>query len=78
MCTCFASSGMPAISRLQVCVEFSFDPYGRLLEIGVLAGYTFFTEVHGRTKCPVALVSDMYSCLDSCIDGVEYAVSNCL
>ena len=61
-----------------VCVDLSFDPYGRLMEIGLPDGCVFFTGVPGRTKCPVAQVSDMDSCLDICITDVEYATSICL
>ena len=75
MCERFASYGIPAMSRLQVCVDFSFDPSGIFIEICVIAGCTFFTGVPGRKKCPVDPVSTMVSCLDSCISGVENAVS---
>ena len=61
-----------------MCVELSFDLYGRLTEIGFLAGCTFFNRINGRTKCMVTLISDMVSCLDICIIDVEYAVSICL
>ena len=44
----FAFSGIPAMSRLHVCVDLSFDHSGRLIDIGLLAGCTFFTGVPGR------------------------------
>ena len=37
ICARFAFSSMPAISRLHVTVELSFDPSGRLTEICLLA-----------------------------------------
>ena len=77
-CARFASSGMPAMSRLLGCVGFSFVPSGRLIEKGVPDGCTFFTGVPGRTKCLVAPVPDMASSLDRYISSVEYAVSNYL
>ena len=58
----FAFSGMPAIPRLHVCVDLSFDQFGILTEIGLLAGCTLFTGVPGRTKFLVALVSGMAYC----------------
>ena len=73
ICARFAFSGMPAISRLHVTVELSFDPSGRLTEIGLLASCILFTVVPGRAKCPVATVSAMDSCLDICIADVDYA-----
>ena len=78
MCERFSLSGMPAMSRLHVCVDISFYPSGRLMGLGFLAGCKFFTGVTGRKKCPVALVSSMASCLDICIIDVEYSVSICL
>ena len=44
----FSFSGIPVMSRLHVCVDLSFYPSGRLIEIGLLAGCTFFTGVPGR------------------------------
>ena len=67
MCARFAFSGMPAMSRLHVCVDLSFDPSKRLTEIGLLGGCIFFIRVPGNTKCTVYLVSAMASCLDICI-----------
>ena len=69
---------MLAMYRFQVCVEFIFDPSKRLMQIGVLAIFIFFTGVPGGMKCPVDPVSDMAYYLDSCIAGVEYVVSICL
>ena len=78
MCSRFASSSMPAMSRFQVCVDLSLNPSGRLMEIGVLAGCTFFTGAPSRKKFLVAPVSTMASCLGICISGVDYSVSICL
>ena len=78
MCAFLAFSGMPAIYRLHVCVDLSFYRSGRFMEIGLLAGCTFYTGVPGRNKCPVSQVSNMASCLDICITDVEYVVSTCL
>ena len=64
MCARFAFCGMSAMSRLDLCVDLSFDPSGRLMGIGFLAGCIFFTGVPGRMKYPVAPVSDIASCLD--------------
>ena len=75
MCARFAFSGMTAISRLHVCVDLSFYPYGRLMKIGLLAGCTFFTGFPGSTKCPVAPVSAMTSSLGIYIIDVDYSFS---
>ena len=64
MCAHFASYEVPSMSRLHGCVDLSFDPSGRLMGIGLLAGCIFFTGVPGRMKYPVAPVSDIASCLD--------------
>ena len=34
MCARFFFPGISAMSRLHVCVDLSFDPSGRLMEIG--------------------------------------------
>ena len=78
MCARFAFPSIPAMSRLNVYVEPSFDMSRILTEIGLLADYTFFTEVPGRKKCSLAPVSTMEYCLDICITDVEFAVSICL
>ena len=78
MCARFAFCGMSAMSRLDLCVDLSFDPSGRLTEIGLFDGCKFITAVPCRKKCLVALVSAMSSCLDICITDVKYAVSICL
>ena len=59
----FAFHGMPSMSRLHVCVELCLDPSDILMEICLLDGCTLFTGVPGRTKCLVAPVSAMASCL---------------
>ena len=51
------------MSRLHVCVELCLDPSDILMEICLLDGCTLFTGVPGRTKCLVAPVSAMASCL---------------
>ena len=58
-----------------MCVDFSFYPSGRFMEIVELSGCIFFTGLPGRKKFPVDPVSAMASCLDRCIADVEYAVS---
>ena len=78
MCAHFFLSGIPSMYRLHVCVDLSFDPSGRLMEICLLDGCTFFTGITGRKKCLVAPVSAMASCLGIYIIDVEYAVSICL
>ena len=75
MCARFSLSGTPAMSSLHMSVDLSFYPSRILMEIGILAGCNFFTEVPDRTKCPVAPVSALASCLDICITYVEYSVS---
>ena len=44
--------------------------------IWMLAGFTFFTGIPGRTKCPVSHESAMASLLLFLMIDVEYAVSN--
>ena len=78
MCARFSFSGMPAMSRLHVCVDLCFDLSIILMDIGLLDVCTLFTGVPGRTKFLVAPVSDMASCLNICIIDVDYAVSICL
>ena len=73
----FYLSGMPAMSRLHMCVDLSVDLSGRLTEIGFIAGCTFFTGVLGRTKYPVAPESDMASFLAICIIDIDYAFFIC-
>ena len=63
MWACFDFSEIISMSRLHVCVDLSFDPSGRLTDIDFLAGCTLFPGFPGRTKCPVAPVSDMAYCL---------------
>ena len=75
ICACFSFSGMPAVSRLHLCVDLSFDLSGTLMEMGLLAGCTFFTGFPGRTTYLVAPLSAMASCLDIYTTDVEYAVS---
>ena len=74
-CAHFDFSGMPEMSRLHVCVDLSFYPHGILMGIGLIACCTFSTGAPGRTKCPVAPVSAMDSCLDICITDAEYSLS---
>ena len=59
MCERFSFSGMPAMYRLHVCADLSFDPSVILMEIGLLSGCTYVSRVHGRTKFLVAPASDM-------------------
>ena len=59
MCARCSLSGMPAISRLHVCVDLSFYLSGILMDIGLLYGYIFFSVVPFRKKIPVAPVSAM-------------------
>ena len=55
ICASFACSGMPSMFRSHVCIDLSFDPYGRLIEIGLSAGCKFFTGVPGRDNSPLIL-----------------------
>ena len=63
MWACFSFSGMPSMSRLHVFIDLGLDPSGILMEIGFLAGSTFFTGVTGSKKYPVAPASALTSCL---------------
>ena len=74
----FYFSGIPAMSRLHVCVDLSFDLSGILMEIGLLDGCKLISGFYGRTKCPVSTASDMDSCLFIFIIDVVYDVSICL
>ena len=71
----FPFSGMNAMSRLHVCVDLSFDPSGRFMEIDLLAGCVFCFWSSWQEKCPVAPASTMAYCLVICIIDIEYAVS---
>ena len=53
----FSFSGMPVMSSLNVCVDLSFYPSDRLMEISLLAGCTFIPGVPGSTIFPVAPAS---------------------
>ena len=68
----FPFSGMSAMSRLQVCAVLSLYPYGRLMEIVLLAYWIFFTGVPGRPTCSLDIASAMDSCLVKCISYVDY------
>ena len=74
----FATSWMPSMYRLHVCVYLSLDPSGKLMEIGLLVGCTLFTGFSVRKKFPVAPASAMASCFVIYIIDGEYAVSICL
>ena len=74
----FEISGIPAMSRLHVCVDLSFDMYGRLMEICLLSGCKLFTGVTGRTQFTVSPAIDIYPFLVICIFDIEYALSICL
>ena len=57
-----------------MCVDISLDPSGRLIEIGFIAGFKFFTGVRVRTKYPFAPASDIASVFFIFNTDVEYAV----
>lgn len=56
-CARVAACGRPGMSRLQVWLEVSFEPSGRVTVIGLLAITLLMTCVWGIMKWPVAPVS---------------------
>lgn len=57
MCARVAACGRPGMSRLQVWLEVSTEPSGRVTVIGVLSSALLMTCAWGRMKWPVAPVS---------------------
>ena len=56
-------------------VDISLYPLRRMIKIGFISGFNFFTDVPGRTKCPAAPASEIASILVIFNTDVEYAVS---
>ena len=63
------------MSSSHVCVDTIFDPSVRLVEIGLIVVFNYFTGVPGKMKCTISLASKIASISIISNTDVEYAVS---